>query len=76
MGWCITIYVHVYLQEAERLERERQAMAALKEKERLAKLEEEKKAREEAEERRMREEELLKVKSLRLWAATLGHGQV
>ena len=58
------LYVIVSPQEIERLEKERQALAALREKERLAKMEEERKVRQEEEEkRRMREEErVLKVK--------------
>ena len=52
-----------YSQEAERLEKQRQAMAALQEREQLAKLEQERRAREE-EERRMKEEEEQKVQCI------------
>lgn len=68
---CCAVYsvmrVHVletctYSQEAERLEKQRQAMAALREREQLAKLEQERRAREE--ERRMKEEEEQKVQCI------------
>ena len=59
---------HIF-QEAERSEKQRQAMAALREREQLVKLEEERKAREEEEEeeRRMKEEEQKVCLGIKVW---------
>ena len=66
---------HVF-QEAERSEKQRQAMAALREREQLVKLEQERKAREEErkareeeeeEERRMKEEEQKVCLGIKVW---------